>query len=162
MTPLVDYRLARFSFGSGRCSVVIYVTVAEPPVPAHAGEHPEEYDETLTLLFMCYHPALSAASQVALTLRAVGGLRTDEIARAILVPEATMVQRISRAKRSIKSSGVPFRLPPKLERAERLRVVLHVLYLVFNEGYTATTGPGSPATSAAICPTTARSRDCSR
>ena len=82
-----------------------------------------------------------ASSQVALTLRAVGGLTTAEIARAFLVPEATMAQRISRAKQSIKASGVPFRLPPENERADRLRVVLHVLYLIFNEGYAATSGP---------------------
>jgi predicted RNA polymerase sigma factor len=95
----------------------------------------------LTLPYMCCHPALTPASQVALTLRAVGGLRTAEIARAFLVPEATMAQRISRAKQKIKASGVPFRLPPEPEREKRLGVVLHVLYLIFNEGYTATSGP---------------------
>jgi RNA polymerase sigma factor (sigma-70 family) len=98
-------------------------------------------DDTLTLLFLCAHPALSPASQLALTLRAVGGLTTTEIARAFLVPEATIAQRISRAKQTIKLSGIPFRLPPEPERADRLRVVLHVLYLIFNEGYTATSGP---------------------
>ena len=98
-------------------------------------------DDTLTLLFMCCHPALSPASQVALTLRAVGGLTTAQIARAFLVPEATMAQRISRAKASIKSAGARFSMPPEDERAERLRVVLHVLYLIFNEGYTASSGP---------------------
>jgi RNA polymerase sigma factor (sigma-70 family) len=101
---------------------------------------PEE-DDTLTLLFLCCHPSLSAASQLALTLRAVGGLTTAEIARAFFVPEATMAQRISRAKASIRGSGAPFSLPPEEERAERLAVVLHVLYLVFNEGYTASSGP---------------------
>ena len=100
-----------------------------------------EHDDTLTVLFLCCHPALSPASQLALTLRAVGGLTTAEIARAFLVPEATMAQRISRAKARIKASGVPFSLPPEGEREERLRVVLHVLYLIFNEGYTATSGP---------------------
>ncbi len=100
-----------------------------------------EQDDTLTLLFLCCHPSLSPASQVALTLRAVGGLTTDQIARAFLVPEATMAQRISRAKQRIKATGVPFRMPHGPERAERLRVVLHVLYLIFNEGYTATSGP---------------------
>ena len=95
----------------------------------------------LTLLYMCCHPVLTPASQVALTLRAVGGLRTAEVASAFLVPEATMAQRISRAKQKIKNSGVPFRLPPEPERAKRLGVVLHVLYLIFNEGYTATSGP---------------------
>jgi RNA polymerase sigma factor (sigma-70 family) len=98
-------------------------------------------DDTLTLLFLCCHPALSPASQVALTLRAVGGLTTGEIARAFLVPESTLGQRISRAKQKIRTSDVPFSLPPEEERAERLRVVLQVLYLIFNEGYTATAGP---------------------
>jgi RNA polymerase sigma factor (sigma-70 family) len=98
-------------------------------------------DDTLTLLFMCCHPGLSAASQIALTLRAVGGLTTAEIARAFLVPEPTMAQRISRAKQRIRAAGASFSLPPEPERAERLRVVLHVLYLIFNEGYTASSGP---------------------
>jgi RNA polymerase sigma factor (sigma-70 family) len=104
-------------------------------------EAPVDADDTLTLLFLCAHPALTPASQVALTLRAVGGLTTAEIARAFLVPEATIAQRISRGKQAIKASGIPFRLPAEPERAERLRVVLHVLYLIFNEGYTATSGP---------------------
>jgi RNA polymerase sigma factor (sigma-70 family) len=99
-----------------------------------------ERDDTLTLLFLCCHPSLSVPSQLALTLRAVGGLTTAEIANAFLVPEATMAQRISRAKQSIKSSGARFDLPPEPERAERLRVVMQVLYLVFNEGYTASAG----------------------
>ena len=104
-------------------------------------ERPPDHDDTLTLLVLCCHPALSPASQVALTLRAVGGLTTAQIARAFLVPEATMAQRISRAKHRIKQAGIPFRLPPEPERAERLRVVLQVLYLIFNEGYTTTSGP---------------------
>jgi len=103
-------------------------------------ESPPEEDDTLTLLFLCAHPALSPPSQVALTLRAVGGLSTAEIARAFLVPEATIAQRISRGKQSIKASGIPFDLPAAAERPERLRVVLHVLYLIFNEGYTASSG----------------------
>jgi RNA polymerase sigma factor (sigma-70 family) len=98
-------------------------------------------DDTLTLLFMCCHPALSVPSQIALTLRAVGGLTTAEIARAFLVPEATMTRRITRAKQTIKESGQPFRMPPPESRAERLAAVLHVLYLIFNEGYAATAGP---------------------
>jgi RNA polymerase sigma factor (sigma-70 family) len=98
-------------------------------------------DDTLILLFMCCHPALSPASQIALTLRAVGGLTTAEIARAFLVPEATMTRRISRAKQRIKDSGIPFAMPPDPERAERLAAVLHVLYLIFNEGYASTSGP---------------------
>ena len=99
------------------------------------------HDDTLTLLFLCCHPSLSAPSQLALTLRAVGGLTTAEIARAFLVPEATMAQRISRAKQSIKSTGMRFELPPETERADRLRVVMQVLYLIFNEGYTTSSGP---------------------
>jgi RNA polymerase sigma factor (sigma-70 family) len=98
-------------------------------------------DDTLALLFMCCHPALTASSAIALTLRAVGGLTTAQIAHAFLVPEATMAQRISRAKQSIQNSGIPFQLPSDNERAERLRAVLHVLYLIFNEGYTSSAGP---------------------
>jgi RNA polymerase sigma factor (sigma-70 family) len=97
-------------------------------------------DDTLILLFMCCHPALTPASAIALTLRAVGGLTTAEIANAFLVPEATMAQRISRAKQRIKASGAPLRIPTSDERPQRLRSVLHVLYLVFNEGYTSSTG----------------------
>jgi RNA polymerase sigma factor (sigma-70 family) len=97
-------------------------------------------DDTLTLLFLCCHPSLSPPSQLALTLRAVGGLNTAEIASAFLVPESTMAQRISRAKQKIKSSGLSFTMPPSAERAERLRVVRQVLYLVFNEGYTTSGG----------------------
>jgi RNA polymerase sigma factor (sigma-70 family) len=109
----------------------------ELPVPGEASPH----DDTLTLLFLCCHPSLSPPSQLALTLRAVGGLTTAEIARAFLVPEATMAQRISRAKERIKSAGATFAMPPAPERHERLRVVLHVLYLVFNEGYSTSWGP---------------------
>jgi RNA polymerase sigma factor (sigma-70 family) len=98
-------------------------------------------DDTLVLLFMCCHPALSSSSAIALTLRAVGGLTTAEIAKAFLVPEATMAQRISRAKQSIKASSVPFQMPTPEERAQRLGAVLHVLYLIFNEGYTTSSGP---------------------
>ncbi len=97
-------------------------------------------DDALVLLFMCCHPALTPASAIALTLRAVGGLTTAEIARAFLVPEATMAQRISRAKQSIKSSGVAFQMPTPEETAQRLGAVLHVLYLIFNEGYTTSSG----------------------
>src|SRR5437588_4856614 len=97
-------------------------------------------DDTLILLFICCHPALTSSSAIALTLRAVGGLTTAEIASAFLVPEATMAQRISRAKQSIKVSGVPFRLPSPQERAERSPAVLHVLYLIFNEGYASSVG----------------------
>jgi predicted RNA polymerase sigma factor len=92
------------------------------------------------VLFMCCHPSLTPASAIALTLRAVGGLTTAQIANAFLVDEATMAQRISRAKRRIRASGVPFRMPAPEEQAARLRAVLHVLYLVFNEGYASSTG----------------------
>jgi RNA polymerase sigma factor (sigma-70 family) len=108
-----------------------------PPAPEPA----TEADDTLTFFLLCCHPSLTQESQVALTLRAVGGLTTAEIARAFLVPEATMAQRVSRAKQRIKASGAGFRLPEPVERAAALAAVLHVLYLVFNEGYTASAGP---------------------
>lgn len=108
------------------------------PDPADVDD--PDVDDSLTLLFLCCHPELSAPSQIALTLRAFGGLTTAEIARAWFVPEATMAQRISRAKARIKATGARFTLPPPEERAARLRAVLHVLYLVFNEGYAATSG----------------------
>jgi RNA polymerase sigma factor (sigma-70 family) len=110
-------------------------------VPPPDGEVGVDQDDTLVLLFMCCHPALTPPSAIALTLRAVGGLTTAEIANAFLVPEATMAQRISRAKQSIKASQVPFSLPTDEARAERLRGVLHVLYLMFNEGYSSSIGP---------------------
>jgi RNA polymerase sigma factor (sigma-70 family) len=106
---------------------------APPPVA--------DRDDTLELMFMCCHPALSDTSAIALTLRAVAGLSTAEIASAFLVPEATMAQRISRAKRSIESSAVPFAMPSAREWGGRLRAVLRVLYLVFNEGYLTSVGP---------------------
>ena len=109
--------------------------------PAADDQQQLDPDDTLTLLLLCCHPALNPASQMALTLRAVGGLTTAQIARAFLVPEATMAPRISRAKQRIKASGGRLPMPSDSERAERLRVVLHVLYLIFNEGYTATSGP---------------------
>jgi predicted RNA polymerase sigma factor len=108
-----------------------------PPADAPPGGS----DDTLVLLFLCCHPALTTASQIALTLRAVGGLTTAEIARAFLVPETTMTRRITRAKQNVRASGVPFRLPPDAVRGERLAAVLHTLYLIFNEGYATTTGP---------------------
>jgi RNA polymerase sigma factor (sigma-70 family) len=118
-----------------------HVAYDETVAPAPGDERAPDEDDTLTLLFLCCHPALSPASQIALTLRAVGGLTTAQIASAFLVPEATMAQRISRAKQRIKATAIPFGLPPQPERADRLGVVLHVLYLVFNEGYTASSGP---------------------
>ncbi|MEJ3658861.1 DUF6596 domain-containing protein [Actinomycetes bacterium KLBMP 9759] len=115
-------------------------TVAQWTLPesrlAPPADRPVVHDDTLVLLFLCCHPALSPASQIALTLRAVGGLTTAEIARAFLVPEATMTRRVTRAKQAVKDSGVPFRMPPAEEREVRLAAVLHVLYLIFNEGYT--------------------------
>jgi RNA polymerase sigma factor (sigma-70 family) len=116
------------------------VPASELGAPAPADERPSG-DDTLTLLFLCCHPSLSPSSQLALTLRAVGGLTTGEIARAFLVPDATMGQRISRAKATIEAAGGSFSMPPDDERDARLKVVLHVLYLIFNEGYTATSGP---------------------
>ena len=98
---------------------------------------PTEPDDALHLLYLCCHPALTTASQVALTLRAVGGLTTEQIAAAFLVPVATMAQRISRAKATLRAAGARFEEPPAEERAGRLGGVRHVLYLVFNEGYTA-------------------------
>ena len=109
--------------------------------PAADADPGQDRDDSLTLLFGCCHPALSAPSQIALTLRAVGGLTTAQIAAAFLVPEATMAQRISRAKQAIKASDVPLSVPAsEAERGDRLRAVLHVLYLIFNEGYAATQG----------------------
>lgn len=105
-----------------------------------ADESRGDHDDTLILLFMCCHPALTPPSAIALTLRAVGGLSTAEIANAFLVPEATMAQRISRAKQRIRESGVPFAIPDPRERDERLASVLHVLYLIFNEGYASSVG----------------------
>jgi RNA polymerase sigma factor (sigma-70 family) len=112
------------------------------PAVAPAADHDDEAgrDDTLSLLFLCCHPALTEASQVALTLRAVGGLTTAQIARAFLVPESTMGQRITRAKQRLKSSGARLTQGSR-QRAEALAAVLHVLYLIFNEGYTATSGP---------------------
>jgi len=120
--------------------VVSLVPAEEQLVLAADEDVAAEGDDALDLLFMCCHPALSPSSAIALTLRAVGGLTTFEIARAFLVPEATMAQRISRAKQSIQLSGVAFTMPTSDERAARLNAVTHVLYLMFSEGYTATAG----------------------
>jgi RNA polymerase sigma factor (sigma-70 family) len=112
----------------------VFALAPPPPDPAPA------VDDSLTLLLLCCHPALTPPSQVALTLRAVGGLTTAEIARAFLVPESTVAQRISRAKQRIKAAGAEFRMPTPAERPERIAAALHVLYLIFNEGYTASSG----------------------
>ncbi|MFL5751533.1 MAG: RNA polymerase sigma factor [Chloroflexota bacterium] len=108
-------------------------------LPTAAGTAADE-DDTLTVLYMCCHPSLTPASAIALTLRAVGGLTTAQIARAFLVPESTMGQRISRAKRTIRDSGATFRRPTDDERPVAIPSVLHVLYLMFNEGYVASDG----------------------
>jgi RNA polymerase sigma factor (sigma-70 family) len=115
-------------------------SLAEDAAQAPDDDETRERDDSLALMFMCCHPALSTTSAIALTLRAVGGLTSAEIARAFLVPEATMAQRISRAKQSIKESNLPFELPSAQQSARRLGAVLHVLYLIFNEGYTASSG----------------------
>ncbi|WSL65625.1 sigma-70 family RNA polymerase sigma factor [Kitasatospora herbaricolor] len=112
--------------------------LAAPPADE---EDPAGHDDTLTLLLLCCHPSLSPASAIALTLRSVGGLSTAEIAGAFLVPESTMGQRISRAKQRIRASGLPFRMPDRQDRPGWLDAVLHVLYLIFNEGYTSSAGP---------------------
>jgi RNA polymerase sigma factor (sigma-70 family) len=113
-----------------------------PAADRASAERAADSDDTLILLFLCCHPALAPDAQIALTLRAVGGLTTAEIARAFLVPEGTMTRRITRAKQRIRDSGVPFRMPsPGPERQARLAAVLHVLYLVFTEGYASTAGP---------------------
>jgi RNA polymerase sigma factor (sigma-70 family) len=113
-----------------------------PAADPHDTDLPDgDRDDTLVLLFLCCHPALSPPAQLALTLRAVGGLSTAQIAAAFLAPEATIAKRISRAKQRIRSAGARFELPAGPQRTERLGVVLHVLYLVFNEGYTTSSGP---------------------
>ena len=119
------------------------LVVGAPPAElAGLGETADnDRDDSLVLLYMCCHPALNAPAQIALTLRAVGGLSTAEIAGAFFVPESTMGQRISRAKQRIRDAGAVFSIPPPEEIEERTRSVRHVLYLIFNEGYTSSSGP---------------------
>ncbi|MDT7799996.1 MAG: polymerase sigma-70 factor, subfamily [Actinomycetota bacterium] len=121
-------------------SVAVREPVTSAVVPGPGEDRPADSDDTLSLLFLCCHPAVSPPSQVALTLRAVGGLTTAQIASAFLVPETTMTRRITRAKESIAAAGSTFSEPSPSDFPERLRVVLQVLYLIFNEGYTATSG----------------------
>lgn len=123
-----------------REALVVSLIPPEVQLGLAAGDDGIERDDTLALLFMCCHPTLSSSSAIALTLRAVGGLTTAEIARSFLVPEATMAQRISRAKHSIRSAGARFEMPSADESATRLGAVLHVLYLIFSEGYMASSG----------------------
>jgi RNA polymerase sigma factor (sigma-70 family) len=135
---MTDYLRSEFARRRRETTVAAEI---DQVAPAPSGEAGTDQDDTLHLLFMCCHPALTPSSAIALTLRAVGGLTTAEIANAFLVPEATMAQRISRAKQTIKASGEPFRVPTDRDRAERLSAVLHVLYLIFNEGYASSVGP---------------------
>jgi RNA polymerase sigma factor (sigma-70 family) len=130
---MTDYVRSESARRRRECETALEVEWATPA--ADAEPVADDESEGLTLFFMCCHASLTTSSAIALALRALGGLTTAEIARAFLVPEATMAQRISRAKASIKSSGVPFRMPSTEDRAQRLRTVLHVLYLIFSEGY---------------------------
>jgi RNA polymerase sigma factor (sigma-70 family) len=134
MTDTVRSEIAR------RRRETAMTTEEEPTIEPAEMETDMDPEDTLVLLFMCCHHALSTSSAIALTLRAVGGLTTAEIANAFMVPEATMAQRISRAKQSIKASKVPFRLPTPQERRERLPAVIRVLYLIFSEGYASSIG----------------------
>ena len=128
---------------AGREAVVVDQLPADELVsPAADAVGPNDGDDSLALLVLCCHPALSRPSQVALTLRAVAGLGTDRIARAFLVPESTMAQRISRAKARLRQVDEPFGVPPAAELPERVASVAHVLYLIFTEGHTATVGAG--------------------
>jgi RNA polymerase sigma factor (sigma-70 family) len=138
---MTDHLRAELARRRREASALTERAADEDFAPGADSEPAGRRDDTLLLLFMCCHPALTRPSAIALTLRAVGGLSTAEIASAFLVPESTMAQRISRAKHSIKSSAVPFSMPSALEQRERLSAVLHVLYLIFNEGYASSSGP---------------------
>ncbi len=134
---LTDQLRAEVARRRRETALAVEASLDEPQAPP---DREPEREDTLLLLFMCCHPALTRTSAIALTLRAVGGLSTAEIANAFLVPEATMAQRISRAKQQIKKAGARFSMPSVAERDERLDAVLHVLYLIFNEGYAASAG----------------------
>ena len=140
MRRLTDHVRAEIARRRREDSVAVDVWADWAFVPPDDVEVAASSDDSLSLLFMCCHPSLTSASAIALTLRAVGGLTTAEIASAFFVPETTMAQRISRAKAPIRSSNEPFRLPSEAEHADRLRSVMHVLYLIFNEGYTTSSG----------------------
>jgi RNA polymerase sigma factor (sigma-70 family) len=138
---MTDHIRAELARRRRETAVVMQLPADHDVVPSPDSINERHEDDTLILLFMCCHPALTRPSAIALTLRAVGGLTTAEIAHAFLVPESTMAQRINRAKQRIKTSGVPFRMPTAIDRAERQSAVLHVLYLIFNEGYVSSGGP---------------------
>jgi RNA polymerase sigma factor (sigma-70 family) len=138
---LADYQRSELARRRREEAVATEMVADEARDPLESGDGGTDSDDTLLLLFMCCHPVLTPGSAIALTLRAVGGLTTAEIANAFLVPEATMAQRISRAKQSIKASKVPLRMPNEAERAQRRDSVLHILYLIFSEGYASSVGP---------------------